>query len=84
MSPSNAKDMPIMKKLTSQQYTGFLLKHLILSKKNHKMKVPKKSNFLKYVSRLKTTYKKTIRFTQCIVQVDMRLCKKKGLEKVQY
>ena len=47
------------------------------SKKNDKMNFSKKSHFLKNVSRFKARYKKTIRFTQCIIQVGMRFCKKK-------
>ena len=41
----------------------------------------KKSHFLKNASRFKTRYKKMMRFTQCIVQVGMSLCKKKKLNK---
>ena len=48
------------------------------SKKNDKMNFSKKSHFLKNVSRFKARYKKTMKFTQCIVWVGMRLYKKKN------
>ena len=42
------------------------------------MNFSKESHFLKNASRFKTRFKKIMRFTQCIVQVGMRLCKKKN------
>ena len=42
-------------------------------KKNDKINFSKKSHFLKNVSKFKGRYEKTMRFTQCIVQVGMRL-----------
>ena len=54
------------------------------SKKNDKMNFSKKSHFLKNVSKFKARYKKTMRFTSCIVQVGVRLCKKKKIKDLQY
>ena len=54
------------------------------SKKNDEKKFSKKSRFFKYVSRFKARYKKTTRFTQFTVQVDMRPCKKRKLKNTQY
>ena len=48
------------------------------------MNFSKMSQFLKSMSGFKTKYKKIMRFTQCIVQVGVRLCKKKVLKNVQY
>ena len=48
------------------------------------MNFSKKSHFLKNVFKFKARYKKTMRFTQCIVQVGMRLCKKTILKNMQY
>ena len=54
------------------------------SKKNDKINFSKKSHFLKNVSKFKARYKKTMRFTPCIVQVGVRLCKKKKIKDLQY
>ena len=48
------------------------------------MNFSKKSQYLKNMSGFKAKYKKIMRFTQCIVQVGVRLCKKKVVENVQY
>ena len=48
------------------------------------MNFPKKSHFLNNASRFKVRYKKTMRFTQCIVKVGMRFCKRKFSKNVQY
>ena len=47
------------------------------SKNNGEMNFSMKSHFLESVSRFEKRYKKIMRFIQCIVQVGMRLCKKK-------
>ena len=54
-------------------------RQLISLKKNCKMNFSKNSHFLKSVSRFKARYKRTMRFTQIIVQVGMTLSKKKSL-----
>lgn len=54
------------------------------SKKNDKINFSKKTHFLKNVSRFKTISKKIFRFTQCMVQVSMRLCKKIYSKNIQY
>ena len=55
----------------------------LVQKRMTKRNFPKSHAFLN-VSRFKARYKKTTRFTQFTVQVDMRLCKKRKLKNTQY
>ena len=63
------------RKLLSQNCNIWVMERSCL--KQNKMIFSKKTHFLKNVSRLKARYKKTMRCTHCIVQVGIRLCKKR-------
>ena len=64
------------RKLLSQNCNIWVMERSCL-KQNDKMNFSKKSHFLKNVSKFKARYKKTVRCTHCIVQVGIRLCKKR-------
>ena len=52
----------------------------LVQKRTTRWIFPKSQIFRKNVSRFKTRYYKTMRLTQCIVQVRMRFCKKHFLK----